>query len=523
MADPMRLFISYKRGVTPDEPLALELYNQLSANHTVFIDQAMSVGTPWAERIDRELRQADVLLLLLSAASVGSEMVAGEVETAQRLQKHQGRPRILPVRVAYRELLPYPLSAYLNPINWALWDTPDDTPRLLAELERAMAGEELGGTAEQIGPAATTTQTASIPAPATTPPLRQFQAPSPQAPVAPLEPAEGTMDAESRFYIEREGDGVVRRALERQGVTITIKGPRQMGKSSLLMRVIQQAQAAGREPVYLDLQQFDQEVLAEADRFYPQFCQAIAEQLGLPDGTADAWATGGGNNQLATRYVQNQVLKPLNRPLLLAMDEVDRLFEAEYRSDFFAMLRGWHNNRASPAPLFRPWKQLDLALVTATEPYHLIANLNQSPFNVGEVIPLDDFSAEQVADLNQRHGSPLSPGPLAQLMELLHGHPYLVRRALYLVAGNQMPVERLLEQAASDYGPFGDHLRYHLFRIVDHQALRAGLRQVIRSSRCDDEKTSRLLIAAGLARLEEGAVRPRCPLYASYFGEHLDG
>jgi hypothetical protein len=341
------------------------------------------------------LRQADVLLLLLSAASVGSEMVAGEVETAQRLQKHQGRPRILPVRVAYRELLPYPLSAYLNPINWALWDSPADTPRLLEELERAMAGKELDSAAAEIGPAA-----ATIPAPATTPPLPPLAAPSPQASVAPLEPAEGTMDAESRFYIEREGDGVVRRDLERQGVTITIKGPRQMGKSSLLMRVIQRAQAAGREPVYLDLQQFDQEVLAEADRFYIQFCQEMAEQLGLPDGTAEAWAAGGGNNQLATRYVQNQVLKPLNRPLLLAMDEVDRLFEAEYRSDFFAMLRGWHNNRASPVPLFRPWKQLDLALVTATEPYHLIANLNQSPFNVGEVIQLDDFSAEQVADLN---------------------------------------------------------------------------------------------------------------------------
>jgi hypothetical protein len=514
----MRIFISYKRGVSPDEPLAMALYEQLRGSHEVFFDQAMAVGTPWAERIDRELRQADVLLLLLSAESVSSEMVVGEVETAQRLQKHQGRPRILPVRVAYRQMLPYPLSAYLNPINWALWDSPADTPRLLEELERAMAGKELDSAAAEIGPAA-----ATIPAPATMLPVPPLAAPSPQASVAPLEPAEGTMDAESRFYIEREGDGVVRRALERQGVTITIKGPRQMGKSSLLMRVIQRAQAAGREAVYLDLQQFDQEVLAEADRFYIQFCQAMAEQLGLPDGTAEAWAAGGGNNQLATRYVQNQVLKPLNRPLLLAMDEVDRLFEAEYRSDFFAMLRGWHNNRASPVPLFRPWKQLDLALVTATEPYHLIANLNQSPFNVGEVIPLDDFSAEQVADLNQRHGAPLAPGPLAQLMALLHGHPYLVRRALYLVAGGQMPVDQVLEQAASDYGPFGDHLRYHLFRIVDNKALRAGLRQVIRSNRCDDEKTSRLLIAAGLARLEDGAVLPRCPLYASYFGEHLDG
>jgi hypothetical protein len=504
----MRVFISYKRGVNPDEPLALALYDHLRSSHEVFIDQAMTVGTPWAERIDLELRQADVLLLLLSAEAVGSEMVAGEVEKAHVLQKQSGRPRILPVRVAYRQMLPYPLSAYLNPINWALWDGPCDTSRLLAEIERAMGGDELPT------PAATTT------APPTTTPQAP---PSPQASVGSLEPAEGTMDAESRFYIEREADRVARRALERQGVTITIKGPRQMGKSSLLMRVIHGALEAGREVVYLDLQQFDQEVLGDADSFYPQFCQTIAEQLGLPDGTEAAWADGGGNNQLASRYVQNQVLKALNRPLLLAMDEVDRLFEAEYRSDFFAMLRGWHNNRALPQPLYRPWKQLDLALVTATEPYHLIANLNQSPFNVGEVIALDDFSAEQVADLNQRHGAPLAQAPLAELMELLHGHPYLVRRALYLVAGGQRPVEQVLEQAASDYGPFGDHLRYHLFRIVDHQALRAGLRQVIRSNRCDDEKTSRLLIAAGLARQVDSAVLPRCPLYATYFGQRLDG
>jgi AAA-like domain len=108
------------------------------------------------------------------------------------------------------------------------------------------------------------------------------------------------------------------------------------------------------------------------------------------------------------------------------------MFDAEFRSDFFGMLRSWHNNRALPTK--RIWKQFDLALVTATEPYHLIANLNQSPFNVGEVLLLDDFTPEQVADLNHRHGLPLTRLQASQLMALLHGHPYLVRRVLYLVA-----------------------------------------------------------------------------------------
>ena len=103
----------------------------------------MPVGAPWAEQIEQALQQSDVLIILLSAQSVHSEMVLGEVEMAHRLMKTSGRPMILPVRLGYREPFVYPLSAYLNPINWALWETPADTPGLLAELRRAIAGAGL--------------------------------------------------------------------------------------------------------------------------------------------------------------------------------------------------------------------------------------------------------------------------------------------------------------------------------------------------------------------------------------------
>ena len=92
------------------------------------------------------------------------------------------------------------------------------------------------------------------------------------------------------------------------------------------------------------------------------------------------------------------------------MDEVESVFDSDFRSDFFSMLRSWHNNRAM-TPI---WKQLDLVLVTSTEPYQLIENLNQSPFNVGQVIELTDFPAEQVEDLNDRHGRPSEPASQVQ-------------------------------------------------------------------------------------------------------------
>jgi hypothetical protein len=51
---------------------------------------------------------------------------------------------------------------------------------------------------------------------------------------------------------------------------------------------------------------------------------------------------------------------------MLAMDEVETVFDTAFRSDFFGMLRSWHNSRVPTSPA---WIKLDLALVTSTEPY----------------------------------------------------------------------------------------------------------------------------------------------------------
>lgn len=199
------------------------------------------------------------------------------------------------------------------------------------------------------------------------------------------------------------------------------------------------------------------------------------------------------------------------------MDEVDRIFESDFRSDFFLMLRSWHNNRASS----QIWKRLDLALVIATEPYHLIDNLNASPFNIGHIIELADFTRQQIAELNQRHGTPLGDGELQDLMDLLGGHPYLIRRALYLVASQSLSAAELLKDAIANHGPFGDHLRYHLFRLHDKPELAKGMRQVIRTHTCSDENVFLRLFSGGMVRQVEKQILPRCELYARYFQEHL--
>lgn len=510
-----RIFISYKRDAVPDEQLALEIYRHLGQSYEVFIDQSMTVGTLWAEKIEQELRRSDFLITLLSAQSVGSEMVQGEVETANRLGNEFGKPAILPVRVNYREPFTYPLSAYLNPINWAFWEQLENTPQLLKELERAIAGESLSIASESEKRDLVQLSTADE---AET----RIPQPLPSAQPLSLEMPEGSMDPESKFYVERQGDQIALGAIRRQGVTVTIKGPRQMGKSSLLLKTVAQAIQAEKRVAYIDFQLFDDAALGDADRFYQQFCLTITEQLELPNRIEDFWQDELGNNQRCTRYMQTYVLRELQHPFVLAMDEVDRIFDRKFRSDFFAMLRNWHNNRGLPLPAMKVWKQFDLVLVTATEPYHLIADLHQSPFNVGEVISLKDFTAAQVADLNQRHGSPLTAEQERALFALLNGHPYLIRKALYLVASGQKSMDQVLAKADRDDGPFGDHLRYHLFRIYDRPELVQGMLRAVQKNRCEDERIVRLLCAAGLIRQEGKAELPRCQLYGDYFRAHLE-
>jgi len=434
-------------------------------------------------------------------------MVEYEVSSAHQLgrARESGLPRILPVRVAYTAPFDYPLSAYLNPLNWAFWRSEADTPALTAELHTAISGGEL--------------RIADLrEKQALLQPERGLPRPTASADISQIERPDGTIEIESRFYIERPGDATCQREIARGGATIVIKAPRQMGKSSMLVRAAEQARKQGREVTFLDFQLLDEAMLNNPALFFQGFCRWIADELDLDQPVEPTWAAGLGHVHSATKYLRHHALKGLDAPLTLVMDEVDRMLGCPFRSDFFAMLRSWHNNRAAGPE----WRKLDLVLVISTEPYLLIDNLKQSPFNVGEVIRLDDFSLAQTADLNDRHGSPYDPPQIQRLHKLLGGHPYLTRRALYDVAVGKDNVESLFAHATDDNGPFGDHLRRHLAHFAEYPELARAMLSVIRRQACDDNRLYDRLYGAGLVRREGDCTVPRCGLYAEYFGKHLD-
>jgi hypothetical protein len=161
----------------------------------------------------------------------------------------------------------------------------------------------------------------------------------------------------------------------------------------------------------------------------------------------------------------------------------------------------------------------------STEPYLYIQDIDQSPFNVGDPIKLEDFNIAQLKAANGAYGTPVkNDGEIKDLLDLTGGQPYLVRLALYNLAkpGTGLTMGRLKQTAAEERGPFGDHLRQILWRLQEKKELIPCVRQVMEKGRCEEEGYFLRLRSAGLVKGEtRDRVRMRCRLYEDYLRKHL--
>ncbi|MDX2211662.1 MAG: AAA-like domain-containing protein [Oculatellaceae cyanobacterium bins.114] len=506
-----RFFISY-RSQDPDQSLARQFYTTLRASgHEVFMAaESIQLGDNWSQRIDQELEQCDYFVLLLSPKSAISEMVTEEVRRAKELHDSSAdqRPVILPIRVNFPMSSPlnYDLRGYLNRIQQREWRSPDDSPEILQEILNVVKGREMA----QILPADEISPVTLVFDPLTCPP----------GPIAEPELPGGQVDLASQFYIDRppvEMHGY--ETIVKPGALIRIKAPRQMGKTSLMSRILAYADQQGCLTVPLSFQLADTAIFSELDKFLRWFCSSIGRRLRLPNRITDYWDDIFGSKDNCTTYFEEYILTQTQAPIVLGLDEVDCVFQhPEIATDFFGLLRAWHED----AKTRNLWKKLRLIVVHSTEIY-IPLNINQSPFNVGLPIELSEFTLEQVYNLAQRHGLTWNLSHVTQLMNMVGGHPYLVRVALYQVARQELTFEQLLLTAPTEAGPYSDHLRRHLWNLEQNPGMAAAMKQTVASTkpvRLDSVQAFQLH-SMGLVHLQNNEVVPRCDLYRHYFRDRL--
>jgi hypothetical protein len=329
----------------------------------------------------------------------------------------------------------------------------------------------------------------------------------------------GALTLDSPYYIQREVERTILEILENPGVTITIKGYRQSGKTSLLARLHARAVEGDRACCLLDFQELDAEVFEAPKDFFPALADHIAANLDIDDAPGVGWSPRLGAKRYLTSFLEKQILAAVDRPLLLLFDEADLTFpHRAVREALFSTLRSWHNKRAGDLK-GTTWRRLGLVVAHSTEPSLWLKDLSQSPFNVAQEFLLDDFDRTEIARLTAKYGRTLlGEAEIDGLMRLVGGHPYLGRLALYMMATKPCSFAQLESVAIDENGPFASHLR-RLDDIVgrDDQLL-ASLRKILQFGKCDDKMIFQRLWSAGLIRGEtRGAVRLRYKLYEDYF------
>jgi hypothetical protein len=339
-------------------------------------------------------------------------------------------------------------------------------------------------------------------------------------PRAAPESCGGAVPLGSRYYVARAADEEFLEGIASGETIVLVSGARQMGKTSLLARGLAAARESGSRVALTDFQWLNAEQMESADRLFRSLAGALADQLELDVAPEACWSSERGASVNFQRYVRREVL-PRCGTLVWGLDEIDRLFTCPFGTEVFGLFRSWHNARAlDPAG---PWSQLTLAIAYATEAHLFITDLNQSPFNVGLRVALEDFTPAEVADLNARYGSPLpSPAHAARFYELLGGHPYLTRRGLHELASRRLSLDELEVSVACESGPFGDHLRRILVLLAHEEGLAEVVRCLLRGgARPPSEAFYRLRSAGVVAGDSPRRARLRCRLYAAYLEGHL--
>lgn len=509
-----RVFISY-RSRQPDINLAQEFYEGLqAAGHIPFMaGESIRLGENWPQRVDSELEQCDYFLLLLSPQSAISEMVTEEVRRAKQLRdtRPTQKPIILPIRVGFPMDAPlnYDLRGYLQRIQQREWQSEADTPIILQEILSLISGEQT------LSPVEPETE-------ATTPAPILIVPDGCPLPVAEPEIPGGQMELASAFYVERPPiEDECFDAITKRAALIRIKAPRQMGKTSLMARILHYAEQEGYRTLSLTFQLTDESVFSDLNQFLRRFCALVSRKLRVPVKKLDEYWDEEffGPKDNCTAFFEECLLPDIDGPLVLALDEVDQLFPYNtVAKEFLTLLRAW-NEQAKVSDL---WGKLRLVIVHSTEVY-VVMDTNSSPFNIGLPIDLTEFEAEQVADLARRHGLNWGASEIDQLMGMMGGHPYLIRMALYHIARHNITIEELLREAPTEAGLYGDHLRRHLWNLQQYPELRAAIKQVVNSTspvRLESTQAFKLQ-GMGLVDFQDNDVVPCYDLYRLYFRDRL--
>jgi len=252
----------------------------------------------------------------------------------------------------------------------------------------------------------------------------------------------GALPANSPLYVERFVDAVLLGRLIHSSTSglVSLVGPRQIGKSSMVIRLLHAASQHGCGVVRIDCSGLGVNTAAE-------LIAAIASEIQSASLTAEPgieYDMLSRDRPLAIRHLRN-CLRRLHQRTVIALDEVDYIRHLDDPEPVFGAIRSFIDDAAllhvrvhsNPAPftLLSASFQHILTLDTGGD--------DRSTFNSGADYRVDPFDLNELKKLLAAASLSASPGDVEALYELSGGHPCVAQHVIHIALRDGLAPEEL--------------------------------------------------------------------------------
>ena len=356
----------------------------------------------------------------------------------------------------------------------------------------------------------------------------------------------GSLSMDAPTYVVRSADRYLYKGLKR-GEFCYILNPRQMGKSSLMVRTIDQLENEEFSCGSIDLTRIGSENVTP-EQWYKGFTFELSRSFGLlRKVNLKTWWNEQKDIspvQRLSQFIEEVLLGEVGQPddsspnpkkFVIFIDEIDSILGLDFPvNDFFALIRSCYNQRS----INLKYQNLTFAFFGVATPSDLITDHRRTPFNIGQAIQLESFKEDEaqplLQGLNEKVSSPQTV--LKEVLSWTNGQPFLTQKVCQLIRNSSSAIPtnqeaewikdlvqtKIIENWESQDEP--EHLRTIRDRIQKSKQsvqLQKLYREVLHQGEipATDSLEERELLLSGLIFKENGTLKVYNRIYQSIFCE----
>lgn len=228
------------------------------------------------------------------------------------------------------------------------------------------------------------------------------------------------------LYVKRINEDQCIEIISNPAGLIKIQGLEKSGKSLLIQSILRQLRDS-THGVTINLALAGDRNLDDLDRFCLWLCRFTTKKLGIELPSDSEWEylwdedLGGKSN--AEMYFNEYLLKAIDRPLILAFDNLRYLFRHEkVAQEVLQLFRFWND----PANNIDTEIGKKLRLILSYRENIVSLEGEGSPLNIGFNIRLNEFNIEEIIQLSSKYGLSWKEEDAQNLLEKTNGKVNLV-------------------------------------------------------------------------------------------------